>query len=190
VPPPANQSPSGSEGPSSVPSPPSHVPTLNPRISTQGDPGLERLLHKTIKKVTEDIEHFGYNTAIAQMIVWVNEAAKVDALGRDQLERFLLLLSPFAPHICEELWQRLGHTESLARAPWPTYDDALTRDETVELAVQVNGKLRARITVSADATDDQIVTAAKASPAVAKDLAAKPLRRTIVVRGRLVNLIL
>ena len=101
----------------------------------------------------------------------------------------MLLLSPFAPHICEELWQRLGHSESLARHPWPTYDETLTRDETIELAVQINGKVRGHINVSADATDAQIVAAAKESPALAKDLAGKPLKRTIVVRGRLVNLI-
>ena len=165
------------------------LPPLNPKIGDRCDPALERLLHKTIKKVTEDIERFAYNTAIAQMIVWINEAGKADVLSRDQLDRFLLLLSPFAPHICEELWQRLGHVESLVRHPWPTYDEALTRDETIELAVQINGKVRGHINVPADATDAQIVAAAKESPALAKDLAGRPLKRTIVVRGRLVNLI-
>ena len=165
------------------------LPPLNPRIGDRGDAGLERLLHKTIRKVTEDVERFAYNTAIAQMIVWVNEAARAPAIGRDQIERFLLILAPFAPHICEELWRRLGHAESLAREPWPTYDEALTRDETVEIAVQINGKVRARIEVAADASDEQIIAAACQNPVIARDLAGRSPRRTIVVRGRLVNLI-
>jgi len=165
------------------------LPPLNPRIGDRGDAGLERLLHKTIRKVTEDVERFAYNTAIAQMIVWVNEAARAPAIGRDQIERFLLILAPFAPHICEELWRRLGHAESLAREPWPTYDEALTRDETVEIAVQINGKVRARIEVATDASDEQIIAAACQNPVIARDLAGRSPRRTIVVRGRLVNLI-
>jgi leucyl-tRNA synthetase len=160
---------------------------INPKISDRRDDGLERLLHKTIKKVENDIDRFAFNTAIAQMIVWVNEAIKAKTIGRDQIERFLLVLAPFAPHICEELWQRLGHEESLTGEAWPAYDEALTIDELVEMGVQVNGKLRGRITVPTDASDEQIVEAAK------KDLAAilgdRPLKRTIVVRGRLVNLI-
>ena len=165
------------------------LPPLNPRIGDRGDAGLERLLHKTIRKVTEDVERFAYNTAIAQLIVWVNEAARAPAIGRDQIERFLLILAPFAPHICEELWRRLGHAESLAREPWPTYDEALTRDETVEIAVQINGKVRARIEVATDASDEQIIAAACQNPVIARDLAGRSPRRTIVVRGRLVNLI-
>jgi leucyl-tRNA synthetase len=165
-------------------------PDLNPNIVAQRNEALERLLHKTIKKVTEDVERLAYNTAIAQMIVWVNDAGKAPTLGRDQLERFLLLLSPFAPHVSEELWQRLGHGASISREPWPSYDAALTRDDTVELAVQVQGKLRGRVTVSADATDAQVIEQAKAVPAVAREIAAKPVRRAIVVKGRLVNFIL
>jgi leucyl-tRNA synthetase len=165
------------------------APPVNPKIGDEPNADLERLLHKTIKKVTEDVERMAYNTAIAQMIVFVNECGKAERIGRDQIERLLLLLAPMAPHICEELWQRLGHADSLARHPWPTYDEALTRDETVELAVQVNGKLRDRVTVPADATDEQIVEAATQCANVAREVEGKPLRRTIVIRGRLVNLI-
>jgi leucyl-tRNA synthetase len=164
-------------------------PPLNPRLGAERDAALERLLHKTIRKVTEDIERFAYNTAIAQMIVWVNGAGKAEALHRDQVERFVLILAPFAPHICEELWQRLGHGQSLTRAPWPSWDEALTRDETVELAVQVNGKVRGRVTVPADATEEQIVCQARGTANVARELAGKTVRRVIVVKGRLINLI-
>jgi leucyl-tRNA synthetase len=162
---------------------------LNPKITGQRDEGLERLLHKTIKKVQEDIDRFAMNTAIAQLIVWSNAAQKAKQIGRDQLERFLLILAPFAPHICEELWQRLGHDRSLVRESWPAYDPALTIDETVEMAVQVNGKLRGRITIASDATDEQVVAAAQADEMIAAAIAGKNVRRAIVVRGRLVNLV-
>ncbi len=165
------------------------APPLNPRLSAARDPDLERLLHKTIRKVTEDIRKFAFNTAIAQMIVWVNEAGRAATLGRDQVERFLLILAPFAPHIAEELWRRLGHPEPLALEPWPTYDEALTRDEVVTMAVQVNGKVRDRITIAADAGDDEITAAAQACPNAARDVAGRPLQRVVIVRGRLVNLI-
>ena len=168
---------------------------INPRIvdgapvsDCSGDP-LERLLHKTIRKVQEDIERFAFHTAIAQMNVWVNEAHAAQRMARDQVERFLRVLAPFAPHICEELWQRLGHERCIQLEPWPAYDEALTRDETVEMAVQVNGRIRGHFTVPADAADEQIVEAAQQVQAVAKALAGKPLKRTIVVKGRLVNLI-
>ncbi len=165
-------------------------PPLNPRIADENEPALERLLHKTIKKVTEDFERFAFNTAIAQLIVWSNEAGKAPRVGRSQVERFLLLLAPMAPHICEELWQRLGHANSLSHEPWPTFDPALARDETAEYAIQVNGKIRARLNLPADAAEDDLVAAAKSCPEVAKDLSGKTVRRVVVVRGRLVNIIL
>lgn len=165
------------------------APPLNPKLGDAGADSLERLLHKTIRKVSEDIPRFAYNTAIAQMIVWCNEAGQSPVIGRSQIERFLAILSPFAPHICEELWHRLGHSDSLAAAAWPSHDDALTRDETVEIAVQVRGKIRDRITVPTSASDDEIVQAALRCPAVAREIGERKLQRAIVVRGRLVNLI-
>ncbi|MEP0848673.1 MAG: leucine--tRNA ligase [Phycisphaerae bacterium] len=159
------------------------------RIAEAPEPGLERLLHKTIRKVSEDIGRLAFNTAIAQMIVWSNEAQKAPTIGRSQVERFLLLLAPFAPHLCEELWSRLGNADSLAYEPWPTYDPTLVQDDTVEIAVQIKGKLRARIQVPADAPDEQVIEAAKAAEVVAKELAGKSVQRAIVVKGRLVNLI-
>ena len=165
-------------------------PPLSPNIQAERNADLERLLHKTIKKVTDDIARMAYNTAIAQMIVWVNEAGKAPSIGHDQIERFLLILAPMAPHICEELWQRLGHPQSLSREPWPTYDEALTHDETVELAVQVRGKLRGRITVPVDSSDEFVIEEARKLEAVVRETAGKPVKRAIVVQGRLVNLIL
>ena len=162
---------------------------LNPKIVDERNEPLERLLHKTIKKVQGDIERFAFNTAIAQMIVWTNEAQKAEQIGRDQVERFVLLLAPFAPHMCEELWHRLGHGTSLSAGPWPVYNEALTVDEQIEIAVQVNGKVRGRMMVSASATDEQVAAAALALEPVAKEVAGRKPKRTVIVRGRLVNLI-
>jgi leucyl-tRNA synthetase len=163
--------------------------SINPRIVDRDDDALERLLHRTIQKVEGDIERFSFNTAIAQMIVWVNEAQKCEAIGRSQVRRFLQVLAPFAPHIGEELWQRLGGDGLIAAAGWPAFDEALTRDETVEIAVQVNGRLRGRLQAPVAATEDAVVSAARLIEAVARDLAARSIRRVVFVPGRLVNLI-
>ncbi len=152
------------------------------------DEAVEKLLHQTIKKVTEDIEGLAFNTAIAQMMTFVNEATKKpDALTRSQAERFVLILSPFAPHIAEELWERLGHGETLAYDVWPTYDEAMCAEETVEIPVQINGKLRARLHVSPDLPKEEMI--AKAKEAAAQRLEGKEIVKEIYVPGRLVNLV-
>ena len=160
---------------------------LNPAIGGHSAPELERTLHKTIKKVGGDIEALRFNTAISQMMIFVNEAYKVEKLPRQTLETFVLLLAPFAPHLAEELWSRLGHAETLAYAPWPSYDDALTRDAEVEVAVQINGKLRARIVVAAEASKELVLDQAKQE--VASHLEGKTILKEVVVPGRLVNLV-
>ena len=132
---------------------------------------------------------FALNTAIAQMIVWVNEASKAPTIGRDQAERFLRILSPFAPHICDELWERLGNAPSVAAAGWPTYDESLTKDDMVEMAVQVNGKVRTRIQVPADADEEELVRVATGQEPVTRAVAGRQIKRVVVVHGRLVNLI-
>jgi len=162
---------------------------INPKVVEQRNPELERLLHRTIWKVESDIRRFAFNTAIAQMIVWVNEASRAESVGRDQCERFLVVLSPFAPHICEELWQRLGHEPPIQNAPWPQYDPALVQEDTVEIAVQVNGRLRGRVRVPADADDAAVTAAARQPEPVARLLTGRQLRRVVIVKGRLVNFI-
>ncbi len=165
-----------------------HAGRLNPRIAAARNDELERLLHKTIKKVTADIGTLDFNTAIAELIKFVNEAGRADAVGRDQVERFVLLLAPFAPHVAEELWHRLGHADLVARGAWPAFDEGLTQDSTVRMAVQVNGKVRAHITVAADAPQNDVVTAARA--AAAEALADRAVKKAIVVPRRLVNLVI
>ena len=152
---------------------------------TDGD-GVVSLRHRTIKKVTEDIESFGFNTAISALMIYSNELPKTPA--RADAEAFLLLLHPFAPHLTEEIWSRFDSTP-LAAKPWPAYDPAFLKDSSVEYAVQVNGKVRATFTFEADAPQDRVVEAALAQDKVKAALAGKPPFKTIVVPNRLVNIV-
>jgi leucyl-tRNA synthetase len=149
-----------------------------------------RLLHQTIRKVGGDIETFDFNTAISAMMIFVNHLARRDVRPRSVVEPFVLLLAPFAPHIAEELWQRLGHGESLAYEPWPEYDEELAREKQIELPVQINGKVRDRILVPADLDDEQIRARALASERIILLLAGKSPRKVMVVKGRLVSIVL
>ena len=148
-----------------------------------------RLLHKTIKKVGGDVEQMAFNTAISQMMIFVNEALKWSPRSKSVIKTFVLLLSPFAPHIAEELWQRLGHTKTLVYEPWPVYDEALTKDAEVELAVQICGKVRDKIVVAADADEDSIKETALAADKIKSFLEGKTVRKVIVIKGRLVNIV-
>lgn len=156
----------------------------------QAPEAIRKLLHKTIKRVTDDMERMSYNTAIAAMIELNNELVKQSGnLSREVAESFVLLLSPIAPHMAEELWNRLGHEESLARATWPTYDEALLVENEIELPVQVNGKVRGKVTVPVDADDDTMGELAQAEEKVAAFLADKTVRKVIVIKGRMVNIV-
>jgi leucyl-tRNA synthetase len=158
------------------------------RSDRADDPDLERALHRTIHKVGGDIERMAFNTAIAAMMIFVNEATKAkDKLSRRQMTRFVQCLQPFAPHIAEELWQRLGHRELLAYAPWPQVDPRYLKDDEVEIVVQVLGKKRAVIMVAAEAGEPVVLDAARA--AVQEQLAGKTVVKEIVVPKRLVNFV-
>jgi leucyl-tRNA synthetase len=163
---------------------------LSPSL-TDGAPSedLQRALHKTIKKVGEDVEAFKFNTAIGQMFDFVNFVTPLKERPRSVIETFVLLVSPFAPHLGEELWHRLGHTESLAYEPWPAFDPGSAVDKEIEVPVQINGKVRARVTVPADADDAAMESAARAEEKVAAALEGKTVRKVIVVKGRLVNIV-
>jgi len=152
-------------------------------------PDATRLLHQTIRKVTEDLDALKFNTAIAQMMVFVNEVMKQPTRPRALLEPFVLLLAPFAPHLGEELWHRLGHGESLARAPWPAFDPALCVEDTVTVAVQVNGKLRATLELPRGAAQDEVQAAALADERVKRHLDGVTLRKVIHVKDKLLNLV-
>jgi leucyl-tRNA synthetase len=150
---------------------------------------LNKQLHKTIKAVTHDIENLQFNTSIARMMEFVNAAMKEEVLPKASAEAFVLILAPFAPHIAEELWSRLGNDNTLAYAPWPTYDESLLVEDTIEIPVQVNGKMRGKISVPADADQDTIAAAAKADPKVAAHLEGKNIVKEIIIPGKMVNLV-
>jgi leucyl-tRNA synthetase len=148
-----------------------------------------RVLHKTIKAVTADLSTLGFNTAIARMMEFVNFFTPQSVRPKSVLEQFVLLLSPLAPHIAEELWSILGHTQTLAYEPWPKFDEALTLDALLELPVQVNGKLRGKILVPPDSENAAVLSAAKADEKVIPWLEGKQIVKEVVVPGRLVNFV-
>jgi leucyl-tRNA synthetase len=150
---------------------------------------LQRATHRVIKKVGEDIEGLHYNTAIAALMTLVNEIKRDGPADRAILEALLVMLAPFAPHISEELWEALGHPHTIFAAAWPAFDPALTVEDSVEIAVQVNGKVRGRLVMSRDAPEEALIAAALADPAVKLHVDGKPIRRRVVVPGRLVSLV-
>jgi len=155
-------------------------------------PQVQRKLHQTIKKVSADTESLSYNTAIAAMMEYVNEVrdAGSAATTRGAIQPLLILLAPYAPHLAEALWERLGHKDSIFSQRWPSFDDRLTTAEEVEIAVQVNGKLRGRITVPRGATEAQVVARALGEEGVKKFVDGNEVKKTIYVQDRLVNLVI
>jgi leucyl-tRNA synthetase len=169
----------------------SETMALNPAVTdaTPNDEEL-RVLHRTIKAVTDDVAKLSFNTAISRMMEFTNFFTKQDRRPRVVLEPFVLLLSPFAPHIAEELWEALGHAKTLAYEPWPQYDPELLVESTIELPVQINGKVRSKITVPADADNGAVLEIAKRDPKVADYIAGKPIVKEIVIPSRLVNIVI
>ncbi|HEU0006970.1 MAG TPA: class I tRNA ligase family protein, partial [Terriglobia bacterium] len=147
----------------------------------------QRVLHQTMKKVTEDIEHLRFNTAISQMMVFTNEMTKLEQRPRSVIEPFVLLLSPFAPHIAEELWALLGHQPSISQQAWPEFDPALTVSDRLTIPVQVNGKLRARIEVGADVGRQEVEALARKE--AREWLLGKEPKKTVYVEKKLINFV-
>ena len=155
----------------------------------QANEATLRLLNQTIKKVGDDIESVGFNTAISAMMILVNHLSRETIRPKAVIEKLVLILAPFAPHIAEELWERLGHTESLVYESWPEYDKELIKEKEIELAVQVKGKIKDRIVVSADADEEQIRQKALSCEKVIAAMAGKEPRKIIVIKSRLVNIV-
>ena len=151
--------------------------------------GLESLFHKTVKKVSADIEDMKFNTAIAAMMSLINEIFTVGTLTVDEYKVLLRLLCPFAPHLCEELWEKTGETGFCSLAKWPEYDESKCVDKSIEIAVQVNGKLRGRVIIAADAAAADAIAAAKAEPRVASEIDGKQIVKELYVPGKLVNIV-
>jgi leucyl-tRNA synthetase len=150
---------------------------------------LLSLIHKTIKKVSEDIESMRFNTAVSALMILLNEFEKDGTVVQENFEIFLQLLAPFAPHMTEELWSVLGNKKSIHIEPWPKFDPALLVESKVKMAVQINGKTRAEMEVAADASDEVVKTMALALESVKKWLNDKAPTRVIVVKGRLINIV-
>ena len=157
----------------------------------KSDAEVIRRVHKLNQKITSDIEQLKFNTTIAAFMEFLNFAeANKGKTGKDALERMILLMAPFTPHMCEEIWEILGHKESIFKQSWPVADKELIKDDTVELVVQVNGKLRDRISVPADSEQDQAVELAKSSKIVQQWIDNKPIKKVIYVSGRLINFVI
>jgi leucyl-tRNA synthetase len=159
------------------------------KLAAAPDDEVEKLVHRTLAGVTDDLERLSFNTAIAKMIALTNLALQKGGLTRDQAERFVKVLSPFAPHLAEELWARLGNSPCVCDESWPTWDAAMLVDDTVEIPVQIMGKVRSHIVVPSDATKDDLEKAALADPRIAELIEGKTVRKVVVVPGRLVNVV-
>ncbi len=152
-------------------------------------PALEVDFHKTIKKVSSDIESMKFNTGIAAMMALINKIYEVGHLTVDELKTFAAMLCPYAPHLCEEIWEQCGETTLLAESAWPAYDEAKTVDATIEIAVQICGKLRSTITIAKDATKEEAIAAAKADEKIVSMLEGKNIIKEIYVPGKIVNIV-
>ncbi|MDP9036334.1 MAG: class I tRNA ligase family protein, partial [Myxococcota bacterium] len=163
-------------------------------VGASGDAGsyddaTRRLTHKTIEKVTRDIEGLHFNTAISAMMILVRHLGTLDRVPRDALRDLTLILSPFAPHLGEEIWRRLGHSHSLAQERWPEFDPVLVKDERVEIGVQVNGRLRGTVTLDVEADEQSAREAALGDERVRQYVAGKALKKFIYVKGKIVSII-
>ncbi|EMT45215.1 leucine--tRNA ligase [Anoxybacillus flavithermus] len=163
---------------------------LNPKIVDNPETDtLERVYHQTVKKVTEDYEALRFNTAISQLMVFINEAYKAPVLPKAYMEGFVKLLSPVCPHIAEELWEKLGHSNTIAYEAWPAYDEAKLVEDEVEIVIQVNGKVRTKLHVPADATKEQLEQLAMEDEKIKEQIEGKTVRKVIAVPGKLVNIV-
>jgi leucyl-tRNA synthetase len=150
----------------------------------------ERLYHQTVKKVGDDIDGLRFNTAISQMMIFVNETMKLEVRPRKLLENFVLLLSPFAPHVAEELWEKLGHAKSTAYEPWPVYDEAKCAESTVEVVLQINGKIRSKVAVAKDTSDAELERLALDDANIKRYTDGKHIIKRIIIPNKLVNIVI
>ena len=159
------------------------------KLSDENDHSLDFIYHATVKKVTNDYETLGFNTAISQMMIFVNEAFKAKTVYRPYAENLVKMLSCIAPHVCEEMWHLLGHENTIAYEPWPTYDESMLVTQTIEMGVQVNGKLRAKIQVAKDADEETVKTLAFEQENVKAHTDGKNIVKIIVVKNKIVNIV-
>ncbi len=159
-------------------------------VDKEPDENINRLVHKTVKKVGEDIDSFGFNTAISQMMILANELLKLKEIPKEALEKLVLILAPFAPHLGEEMWEKLGHSDSIAYAPWPKFDSTLVVDNTFELVFAVNGKKRSSEEVPLDISEEDAIEKAMADEAIQRNTEGKQIIKKIYVKAKLVNIVI
>ena len=159
------------------------------KVVNENDHSLDRIYHATVKKITEDIESLNLNTAISQMMIFINEAYKAPTVFKEYAEGFVKMLSCYAPHIGEEMWQLLGHTDTLTYEEWPTYDESFLVQDTTTIVVQVNGKVRAKFEAPIGCEQEELEKTAFAQEAVQKQIEGKTVRKVIVVKGKIVNIV-
>ncbi len=162
---------------------------ISEKIQTVESSSLEKVYHQTVKKVTEDFEGLRFNTAISQLMVFINDAYKTPVLPKDYVEGFVKLLAPICPHIAEELWSKLGHSESISYEAWPAFDEAKLVDDEVEIVVQINGKVKAKLMVPSDANKEALEQIAMDDTVVKEQIDGKTVRKVIAVPGKLVNIV-
>ena len=164
---------------------------LNPKIkeNLEQESGLEKVYHQTVKKVTEDYEALHFNTAISQLMVFINEAYKADVLPISYVEGFVKLISPIAPHIAEELWEKLGYSGTIAYEGWPAFDEAKLKDDEVEIVIQINGKVKHKLLVPINTNKDALEQIAMDDDKIKEQIDGKTIRKVIAVPGKLVNIV-
>ena len=160
------------------------------KIKDQENKNLEKIYHQTVKKVTEDYESLNINTAISQMMIFINAVNKEEVFPKEYAEGFIKIFNPICPHITEEIWhEKFGYTDTIAYESWPQYDESKLVDNEKDIAVQVNGKVRATITVSMDDDDKTIEEKALASDNVKRHIEGKEIVKIIVIKGKIVNIV-
>ncbi|MFE4812486.1 leucine--tRNA ligase [Peribacillus simplex] len=164
--------------------------TITDKMTETDDTGrLEKVYHQTVKKVTENYEELKFNTAISQLMVFINDAYKADSLPKVYIEGFVKLLAPVAPHIAEEIWSKLGHSESITYGTWPAFDEAKLVDNEVEIVIQINGKVKAKLMVPTDTTKEKLEEIAMGDDSIKEQIGGKTIRKVIAVPGKLVNIV-
>ncbi|MGE7907370.1 leucine--tRNA ligase [Peribacillus sp. NPDC094092] len=164
--------------------------TITDKMTETDDTGkLEKVYHQTVKKVTENYEELKFNTAISQLMVFINDAYKADSLPKVYIEGFVKLLAPVAPHIAEEIWSKLGHSESITYGTWPAFDEAKLVDNEVEIVIQINGKVKTKLMVPTDTTKEKLEEIAMGDDSIKEQIDGKTIRKVIAVPGKLVNIV-
>lgn len=158
-------------------------------LTDDNDGALTKIYHQTVKKVTDDFEALAFNTAISQLMIFMNAAYKAGKCPKEYAEGIIKMMSCITPHVCEEMWQKLGHNDTIAYEPWPVYDGKELVVDTIEIAVQINGKVRGKINVGVDEDQDSAIAKAKANPDVAAAIEGKNIVKEIYVKGRIVNIV-